>query len=80
MIRSVIASRIYSRQVTSQKLIKRTIWRDHTNLLVDRQNALIEELRVLATDGFTKAKEEWEKSVSQWGAHTRSSPCPSKHP
>ena len=50
-----------------QKLIKRTIWRDHTNLLIDRQNALIEELRVLAEEGFPKAKEEWEKSVAQWG-------------
>ncbi|KAI1785446.1 hypothetical protein LXA43DRAFT_1038210 [Ganoderma leucocontextum] len=51
---------------TMTKLIKRTIWRDHTNLLIDRQNALIEELRVLAEDGFAKAKEEWEKSVMQW--------------
>ncbi|KAL7278775.1 hypothetical protein ACG7TL_007784 [Trametes sanguinea] len=48
------------------KLIKRTIWRDHTNLLLDRQNALIEELRVLAEEGFPKAKEEWERSVAQW--------------
>ncbi|KAH9886682.1 hypothetical protein C8Q73DRAFT_714890 [Cubamyces lactineus] len=51
---------------TMTKLIKRTIWRDHTNLLIDRQNALIEELRVLAEEGFPKAKEEWEKSVAQW--------------
>ncbi|KAI9058680.1 hypothetical protein FKP32DRAFT_1680408 [Trametes sanguinea] len=51
---------------TMTKLIKRTIWRDHTNLLLDRQNALIEELRVLAEEGFPKAKEEWEKSVAQW--------------
>ncbi|EIW56386.1 uncharacterized protein TRAVEDRAFT_21578 [Trametes versicolor FP-101664 SS1] len=51
---------------TMTKLVKRTIWRDHTNLLVDRQNSLIEELRVLADEGFPKAKEEWEKSVVQW--------------
>ncbi|KAI0744465.1 hypothetical protein C8Q76DRAFT_606323 [Earliella scabrosa] len=51
---------------TMTKLIKRTIWRDHTNLLLDRQNALLEELRVLAEEGFPKAKEEWEKSVMQW--------------
>ncbi|PIL25730.1 hypothetical protein GSI_11480 [Ganoderma sinense ZZ0214-1] len=51
---------------TMTKLIKRTIWRDHTNLLIDRQNALIEDLRGLAEDGFVKAKEEWEKSVMQW--------------
>ena len=36
-------------------------------MLIDRQNALIEELRVLAEEGFPKAKEEWEKSVMQWG-------------
>ena len=60
--------------VKCQKLIKRTIWRDHTNLLIDRQNALIEELRVLADEGFIKAKEEWEKSVMQWGVS--SSPHP----
>ncbi|KAH9851238.1 hypothetical protein C2E23DRAFT_869442 [Lenzites betulinus] len=51
---------------TMTKLIKRTIWRDHTNLLMDRQTSLIEELRVLAEEGFPKAKEEWEKSVAQW--------------
>ncbi|KAM5540982.1 hypothetical protein V8D89_005293 [Ganoderma adspersum] len=51
---------------TMTKLIKRTIWRDHTNLLTDRQNALIEDLRGLADEGFVKAKEEWEKSVMQW--------------
>ncbi|KAI8996288.1 hypothetical protein BD414DRAFT_477417 [Trametes punicea] len=51
---------------TMTKLIKRTIWRDHTNLLLDRQNALLEELRVLAEEGFPRAKEEWEKSVAQW--------------
>ncbi|EMD34978.1 hypothetical protein CERSUDRAFT_116505 [Gelatoporia subvermispora B] len=51
---------------TMTKLIKRTIWKDHQNLLIDRQNALIEELAVLAKEGFPKAKEEWEKSVSLW--------------
>ncbi|KAI0348857.1 hypothetical protein OH77DRAFT_1526104 [Trametes cingulata] len=44
---------------TMMKLIKRTIWQDHTNLLLPgRQIALIEELRVLAEEGFPKAKEE----------------------
>ncbi|KAH9939234.1 uncharacterized protein BXZ73DRAFT_43928 [Epithele typhae] len=51
---------------TMTKLIKRTVWRDHTNLLTDRQNALIEDLRVLASAGFAKAKEEWERSVMMW--------------
>ncbi|OCH87699.1 hypothetical protein OBBRIDRAFT_759360 [Obba rivulosa] len=51
---------------TMTKLIKRTIWKDHQNLLIDRQNALIEELGALAQEGFPKAKEEWEKSVHLW--------------
>ncbi|KAI0937935.1 hypothetical protein AcV7_003266 [Taiwanofungus camphoratus] len=51
---------------TMTKLIKRTIWRDHTTLLVDRQNALINQLKVLADEGFPKAMEEWEKSVIAW--------------
>ncbi|KAI0076864.1 hypothetical protein K474DRAFT_1675275 [Panus rudis PR-1116 ss-1] len=51
---------------TMLKLIKRTIWRDHVNLLQERQNAILEELRVMAEEGFPKAKEEWEKSVVAW--------------
>ena len=63
-----------SRMLTRvQKLIKRTIWREHTNLLLDRQNEQIEQLRVLAHEGFPKAREDWERSVMQWGA---SSPRP----
>ncbi|KZT68560.1 hypothetical protein DAEQUDRAFT_727669 [Daedalea quercina L-15889] len=51
---------------TMTKLIKRTVWRDHTTLLVERQEALLTELKVLADQGFEKAKEEWEKSVAAW--------------
>jgi hypothetical protein len=59
---------------TMQKLIKRTIWRDHTNLLVERQNVLLEELGRLAQEGFHKAQEEWERSVSMWGSYFPSLP------
>ncbi|KAH8092172.1 hypothetical protein BXZ70DRAFT_1010874 [Cristinia sonorae] len=51
---------------TMTKLIKRTIWRDHMNLLTDRQNACLEKLAQLAQEGFPKAKEEYEKSLAQW--------------
>ncbi|KAK7684447.1 hypothetical protein QCA50_012394 [Cerrena zonata] len=51
---------------TMTKLIKRTIWKDHVSLLQERQNAILEELRALADEGFPKAKEEWEKSVAVW--------------
>ncbi|KAH9942100.1 hypothetical protein B0H21DRAFT_824167 [Amylocystis lapponica] len=51
---------------TMTKLIKRTIWREHTNLLLERQNAIIKELKTLADEGFPKAQEEWEKSVIAW--------------
>ncbi|TFY68652.1 hypothetical protein EVJ58_g875, partial [Rhodofomes roseus] len=51
---------------TMTKLIKRTVWRDHTTLLVERQEALLKELKVLADQGFPRAQEEWEKSVAAW--------------
>ncbi|CAL1698507.1 unnamed protein product [Somion occarium] len=51
---------------TMTKLIKRTIWKEHVSLLQQRQNAMLEELRVMAEEGFPKAKEEWEKSVVAW--------------
>lgn len=47
-------------------MIKRTVWKEHINLLQDRQTQLIEDLRVLADAGFPKAQEEWERSVQQW--------------
>lgn len=50
-----------------QKLIKRTIFTDHTKLLVQRQDALLTELKRQAEEGFPKAEEEWEKSVVTWG-------------
>ena len=51
-----------------QKLIKRTISRESTNLLLARQHEQIKHLRVLAHEGFPKAREDWERSVMQWGA------------
>jgi hypothetical protein len=56
--------------ICQQKLIKRTVWRQHTDLLLERQNALVEELRKLAEEGFTKAQEEWKRSVSLWGEYS----------
>lgn len=52
-----------------QKLIKRTIFTEHTKLLVQRQEALLGELKRQAEEGFTKAEEEWEKSVIAWGEY-----------
>jgi hypothetical protein len=37
-------------------------------MLLQRQEALLEELVMLAKEGFPKAQEEWEKSVAIWGA------------
>jgi len=50
-----------------QKLIKRTIFSDHIALLTERQEELLKQLQDLAQAGFTKAEEEWEKSVHAWG-------------
>ncbi|KAI9573444.1 hypothetical protein HD554DRAFT_871277 [Boletus coccyginus] len=51
---------------TMTKLIKRTIFHDHLKILTDRQDELLEQLATLTKDGFPKAREEWEKSVTAW--------------
>ncbi|KAJ3899300.1 hypothetical protein F5879DRAFT_811146 [Lentinula edodes] len=51
---------------TMSKLIKRTVFADHLKLLVERQDALLTELRRQADEGFAKAEDEWEKSVVAW--------------
>ncbi|KAJ7255176.1 hypothetical protein C8J57DRAFT_1186419 [Mycena rebaudengoi] len=48
---------------TMTKLIKRTIFHDHTALLNQRQDALMEQLAALAKEGFPRAQEEWERSL-----------------
>ncbi|KAJ7145412.1 hypothetical protein C8R43DRAFT_549569 [Mycena crocata] len=51
---------------TMSKLIKRTIFHDHTALLNQRQDDLLEQLKVLAQEGFPKAQEEWERSLQNY--------------
>ncbi|KAJ6571938.1 hypothetical protein B0H19DRAFT_672550 [Mycena capillaripes] len=51
---------------TMSKLIKRTIFHDHTALLNQKQDEILEQLRVLAAEGFPKAQEEWEKSLQNY--------------
>ncbi|KAG1807962.1 uncharacterized protein BJ212DRAFT_1281275 [Suillus subaureus] len=51
---------------TMTKLIKRTIFVDHLKILTDRQDELLQQLTGLTKDGFSKAQEEWEKSVVAW--------------
>ena len=48
-------------------MIKRTIFHEHQQLLLGRQQGLLEELGRLAKEGYEKAFEEWEKSVAIWG-------------
>jgi hypothetical protein len=50
-----------------QKLIKRQIFLDHMALLVKRQDELLVELKAAADEGFPRAKEEWDRSVTAWG-------------
>ncbi|KAJ7098392.1 hypothetical protein C8R44DRAFT_359630 [Mycena epipterygia] len=51
---------------TMLKLIKRTIFHDHTALLSQRQDEILKQLQTLAMDGFPKAQEEWERSVQNY--------------
>lgn len=42
------------------------MFQDHHDLLVKRQDDLLEQLAKLTTLYFPKAQEEWEKSVAAW--------------
>jgi len=53
-------------------LIKRTIFHEHQQLLMERQQGLLEELGQLVKEGCEKAFEEWKKSVAVWGMYTLS--------
>jgi hypothetical protein len=43
------------------------VFQEHTAMLVQRQETLLEELAEQAKAGFANAQEEWEKSVIAWG-------------
>ncbi|KAF8260068.1 hypothetical protein EI94DRAFT_1749637 [Lactarius quietus] len=51
---------------TMSKLIKRQIFVEHMDLLVQRQDELLLELKAAAHEGFQRAKEEWERTVVAW--------------
>ncbi|TFK48152.1 hypothetical protein OE88DRAFT_549061 [Heliocybe sulcata] len=51
---------------TMTKLVKRTVFHDHMQLLTERQEVLLQQLAEIAREGFPKAKEEWERSVAAW--------------
>ncbi|KAK0205996.1 hypothetical protein DFS33DRAFT_1243026, partial [Desarmillaria ectypa] len=51
---------------TMTKLIKRTIFADHTAMLAKRQELLLEELAKQAKAGFPKAEEDWQHAVTVW--------------
>ena len=36
-------------------------------LLIQRQDELLLELKAAADEGFQRAKEEWERTVTAWG-------------
>ena len=57
-----------------QKLIKRTIFSDHLTLLIERQDDLLAQLIQIANEGFSKAKEEWEKNLLLWRTNLPRSP------
>jgi len=48
-------------------MIKRAIFREHRDKLLQTQETLLVELLHLAKEGFPKAQEEYEKSVATWG-------------
>ncbi|KAK7439166.1 hypothetical protein VKT23_017656 [Stygiomarasmius scandens] len=51
---------------TMTKLIKCTVFAEHTAMIVERHEALLTQLKKEADEGFTRAEEEWERSVVAW--------------
>ncbi|KAN0136638.1 hypothetical protein V8E53_005685 [Lactarius tabidus] len=51
---------------TMSKLIKRQIFPEHMALLVQRQDELLVELKAAADEGFQRANEDWERTVTAW--------------
>jgi len=51
---------------TMSKLIKRQIFVEHMDLLIQRQDELLLELKAAADEGFQRAKEDWERTVTAW--------------
>ena len=42
--------------------------------MIERQDDLLAQLTQIANEGFSKAKEEWEKNLLLWGTHLPRSP------
>jgi fructosamine-3-kinase len=53
--------------LNSQKLLGRTVFPEHLAMLHQRQDTLLVGLAAQVEAGFSKAEEEWEKSVVAWG-------------
>lgn len=66
-VRVLLIPRTAANIICTQKLIKRTVFPEHLAMLHQRQETLLEDLAAQAEAGFSKAEEEWEKSVVAWG-------------
>lgn len=51
---------------TMSKLIKRTVFLEHTQMLQQRQEKLLAELAKISKDGFKKAEEDWQNAIVAW--------------
>jgi hypothetical protein len=53
---------------TMKKLVARTIFVAHSELLNNRTEEMLAELKSLVDEGFENAKEEQKHAVEHWGA------------
>lgn len=51
---------------TLTKLIKRVVFQDHKNLINEKIENGLKELKIIADEGFEKAQEDWEKACLVW--------------
>lgn len=51
---------------TMKKLIARTVYKQHTELLSQRSDELVADLKAIVDKGFKRAQEEHAKAISAW--------------
>lgn len=52
-----------------QKLVKRLIYDRHTEILNERMDAMLENLRLVVDSGFPSAQQAFKDDLAKWGKH-----------
>jgi hypothetical protein len=51
----------------SQKLVKRLIYERHTEILNEKMDVMLENLRLVVENGFPAAQQAFKDDLAKWG-------------